>query len=132
MRGHSFTITKTFDEEDVTEYQGLYITGGRTPEYIRLNQKVLELTRHFCDNNLPIAAICHGIQVLFAAGVTESRTLTCYLAVLPDMIIAGGKYKEVLPTEMVKDGNLIMSPARPDHQGLVRGFYEMLGIMIIM
>lgn len=132
LRGHNFTLTKTFDEVNVEEYQGLYITGGRAPEYIRLNQKVLEFTRYFFDKNLPVAAICHGIQVLVAAGVTSKRTLTCYPAVSPDVTCAGGAYKEVLPTEAVTDGNLITSPAWPGHQALLSGFYEMLGIKISM
>ncbi|TPP44652.1 DJ-1/PfpI family protein [Leishmania donovani] len=101
VRGHNFIIRNPFDEVNVVEYQGLYITGERTPKYIRLSQKVFQFTRHFFNHNLPVAATC----------VTESRTLTCYPAVSPGMIIAGGKYKEVLPTEMVKDGSLITSPA---------------------
>ncbi|CAG9582746.1 putative PFPI/DJ-1-like protein [Leishmania major strain Friedlin] len=103
MRGHSFIIRKTFDEVDVVECQGLYITGGRVPQYIRLKQKVLEFTRRFFNHNLPVAALCHGIRVLVAAGVTESRTLTCYPALSPGVRVAGGKYKEVLPTETVND-----------------------------
>jgi protease I len=130
LRGHNFTITKSFDEVNASEYQGLYITGGRAPEYIRLNQKIIEWTRHFFDNKLPVAAICHGIQVLVAANVVKSRTLTCYPAVSPDVTIAGGAYKEVPPTEAVVDGNLITSPAWPGHQAILREFYKLLGINI--
>ncbi|KAG5492275.1 hypothetical protein GH5_01192 [Leishmania sp. Ghana 2012 LV757] len=90
LRDHNFFITKTFDEVDAREYQGLHVCGGRAPEYIRLNQKVLELTRYFFNKNLPVAAICHGIQVLIAAGVTKSRTMVCYSAVSPDLKISGG------------------------------------------
>ncbi|KAG5466441.1 hypothetical protein LSCM4_01592 [Leishmania orientalis] len=132
QRGHHFFITKTFDEVDAREYQGLYVCGGSAPEYIPLNQKVLELTRYFFDKNLPVAAISHGIQVLIAAGITKSRTMTCYPAVSPDLKIAGGEYKEVLHTEAVTDGNLITSPAWLGHQALLSGFYKLLGIKISM
>ncbi|KPA86474.1 putative PFPI/DJ-1-like protein putativecysteine peptidase Clan PC(C) family C56 [Leptomonas pyrrhocoris] len=130
LRGHNFTITKDFDTVNVEEYRGLYITGGRAPEYIRLNQKIIEWTRHFFDKNLPVAAICHGIQVLVAANVVKSRTLTCYPAVSPDVTVGGGAYKEVPPNEAVLDGNLVTSPAWPGHQAILREFYKMLGIKI--
>lgn len=130
LRGHNFTITKSFDEVNVEEYQGLYITGGRAPEYIRLNPKIIEWTRFFFDKKLPVAAICHGSQVLVAADVLKSRTVTCYPAVSPDITFAGGKYKEVPPAEAVLDGNLVTSPAWPGHPALLRDFYKMLGITI--
>lgn len=131
LRGHNFVINKSFDDVKVEEYQGLYITGGRAPEYIRLNQTILEWTRYFFDKKLPVAAICHGIQILVAANVVRERTLTCYPAVSPDVTVAGGQFKEVPPTEAVVDGNLVTSPAWPGHQAVLREFYKMLGIQII-
>lgn len=130
LRGHNFTITKTFDEVNLADYAGLYITGGRAPEYIRLNAKVLEMTRYFFDKKLPVAAICHGIQVLTAAGVVKGRTLTAYAAVGPEVTLAGGTYKDIPPTDAVKDGNLVTSPAWPGHQKLLSEFYHMLGVKI--
>lgn len=132
LRGHNFTITKSFDEIEIQEYSGLYITGGRAPEYIRLNEKVLEYTRYFFQHNLPVAAICHGIQVLVSAGVLNSRTVTCYPACSPDVSLAGGVYKEVSADDAIDDGNLITSPAWPGHIAILRGFYKKLGIQVIV
>lgn len=128
--GHNFTLTYDFDKVKPEDYEGLFIVGGRAPEYIRLNQRVLELTRHFFDKNKAVAAVCHGMQVLNAAGVTKGRTLTAYPAVGPDVTIAGGNYKEVAVNEAVVDGNLITSPAWPGHPQLIRKFLEVLGAKI--
>lgn len=130
LRGHNFTISKNFDDVKLEEYVGLYITGGRAPEYIRLNQKVLEYTRYFFDKNLPVAAICHGIQVLTAAHVVKGRTLTCYAAVAPEVELAGGTYKNIAPTQAITDGNLTTSPAWPGHQALLSEYYKLLGVTI--
>lgn len=130
LRGHNFAISKDFNKVDLNEYVGLYITGGRAPEYIRLNPRVLEYTRHFFEKNLPVAAICHGIQVLTAAEVVKGRTLTCYPAVSPEIKLAGGTYKEVSATQAVTDGNLTTSPAWPGHQEILKEFYKLLGVKI--
>ncbi|MBU0909190.1 MAG: DJ-1/PfpI family protein, partial [Proteobacteria bacterium] len=86
--GHNFMLTATFDEVKAEEYDGLVIPGGRAPEYLRLNDKVLAMTRHFAEANKPIAAICHGPQVLAAAGVVKGKTCIAYPAVLPDLATA--------------------------------------------
>lgn len=130
LRGHNFTINKDFDAADAADYDGLYITGGRAPEYIRLQPKVLEITKHFFDTNKPVAAICHGIQVLTAAGVVQGRTLTAYAAVGPEVTLAGGHYRDVAPTDAVTDGNLTTSPAWPGHPAILREFYQLLDIKI--
>ena len=130
LRGHNFTINKSFEAVKLEEYSGLYVAGGRAPEYIRLNPKVLEYTRYFFEKNLPAAAICHGIQILTAAGVVKGRTLTAYPAVGPEITLAGGTYKEVAPTETVTDGNLVTSPAWPGHQTILNAFYKLLGLKI--
>ncbi len=129
-RGHNFEINKDFDTVNPADYDGLYVTGGRAPEYIRLEPKVLEYTRHFFEANKPVAAICHGIQILTAAGVVKGRTLTAYAAVGPEVILAGGNYKNVAPTEAVVDGNLATSPAWPGHPAILKAFYQLLGISI--
>lgn len=130
LRGHNFVITKDFDKVKLEEYSGLYITGGRAPEYIRLNPKVLEYTRYFFEKNLPVAAICHGIQVLTAANVVKGKTLTCYAAVAPEVTLAGGTYKSIAPAETIVDGNLATSPAWPGHQTLLSAYYKLLGVKI--
>lgn len=129
-QGHNFTINKNFEDVNPEAYDGLYVCGGRAPEYIRLNEKVLEYTRHFFDNDKPVAAICHGIQILTAAKVLEGRTLTAYPAIGPDIGLAGGTYKEVPSTEAVVDGNLVSSPAWPGHPAILKEFYKILGLKI--
>lgn len=113
LRGHNFTLNASFNETDPASYDGLYICGGRAPEYIRLNARVLEITRHFFETNKPVAAICHGIQILTAADVVRGRTLTAYPAVGPDITRAGGTWQDIPVTEAITDGNLTTSPARP-------------------
>lgn len=132
LRGHNFTINKDFDAVKLEEYAGLYITGGRAPEYIRLDPKVIEYTRYFFDKNLPVAAICHGIQILTAANVVKDRTLTCYVAVGPEVTLAGGNYKDIPATDAITDGNLTTSPAWPGHPAILREFYKLLGVKIDM
>ena len=130
LRGHNFTLNKSFDAVKPEDYAGLYITGGRAPEYIRLDPKVIEYTRYFFEKNLPVAAVCHGIQILTAAKVVKDRTLTCYVAVGPEVTLAGGNYKDVPATEAVTDGNLTTSPAWPGHPAVLREFYKLLGVKI--
>lgn len=130
LRGHNFQINKTFDDVQLDDYNGLYVCGGRAPEYIRLNDKVLAYTRHFFENNKPVAAICHGIQILTAAEVVKNRTLTAYPAVGPEITLAGGNYKEIDADKAITDGNLATSPAWPGHPALLKEFYQLLGITI--
>ena len=130
LRGHNFTINKDFDSVKLSDYAGLYITGGRAPEYIRLNPKILEYTRYFFEHKLPVAAICHGIQILTAANVVKGKILTCYDAVGPEVTLAGGNYKKIAPTEAIVDQNLVTSPAWPGHQKLLAAFYPLLGVKI--
>lgn len=130
LRGHNFTLNKTFDNVKLEDYAGLYITSGRAPEYIRLDPKVIEYTKYFFEKNLPVAAICHGIQVLTAADVVRGKTLTCYVAVGPEVKLAGGNYKDIPATEAITDGNLTTSPAWPGHPAILKEFYKLLGVKI--
>lgn len=130
LRGHNFMLNKTFDEVNAEDYDGLYVCGGRAPEYIRLNDKVLDITRHFFEADKPVAAICHGIQILTVAGVLNGRTLTAYPAIGPDIALAGGTYKDIPVNEAITDGNLTTSPAWPGHPAILREFYKLLGLKI--
>lgn len=130
LRGHNFAINKDFDSVNLEEYDGLYIAGGRSAEYIRLNERVLEITRWFFEKDKPVAAICHGIQVLTAAQVLKGRTLTAYVAVGPDIELAGGTWKNIPADQAVVDGNLVTSPAWPGHQAILMEFYRLLGIKV--
>ncbi|MCT1531517.1 DJ-1/PfpI family protein [Sphingobacterium daejeonense] len=132
LRGHNFAINKDFDSVNTDDYDGLYIAGGRSAEYIRLNKRVLEITKDFFDKDKPVAAICHGIQVLTAAKVLNGRTLTAYVAVGPDIELAGGTWKNIPADQAVVDGNLVTSPAWPGHQNILKEFYKLLGIKITL
>jgi len=129
-RGHNFTLNYTFDNVKPEEYDALVISGGRAPEYIRLNPRVLEIVRHFAEANKPIAAICHGIQVLTAADVVKGKKLTAYPAVGPEVKAAGGEYVEVRVDQAVVDGNLVTAPAWPAHPEWLKKFLEVLGTKI--
>ena len=95
------------------DYDALLVPGGRSPEYLRLNPQVLELVRHFTRHEKPIAAVCHGLQLLATAGVLKGRTCTAYAACGPDVTSAGGTYVEVPVDKAYVEGNLITAPARP-------------------
>ena len=131
-RGHNFAINATFEEINPQDYDGLVIPGGRAPEYIRLNEDVLNIVRHFATANKPIASICHGQQVLAAAGVVEGKLCTAYPAVKPDLMRAGAKWGEVNETfsNAYVDGNLVTAAAWPGHPEWMRKFLELLGSKI--
>ncbi len=125
--GHNFSINYDFDQVNLDDYAGLVIAGGRAPEYLRLNPKVLEMTRHFFEHNKPVAAICHGAQILSAAGVLKGRKLTAYPAVGPEVTLAGAEYQNIGVDEAFVDGNLVSSPAWPGHPAFMRAFIKLLG-----
>ncbi len=130
--GHNFTLNATFDDVKPEDYDGLVIPGGRAPEYIRLNPRVLDMVRHFAEAKKPIASICHGQQVLVAAGVVHGRTCTAYPAVKPDLTAAGASWADVNETftNAVVDGNLVTAPAWPAHPEWMRKFLELMGSRI--
>lgn len=129
-RGHNFTLNATLAEINAADYDGLVIPGGRAPEYIRLHAPVLEVVQSFAQARKPIAAICHGIQVLTTAGVVQGRSCTAYAACGPDITAAGGKYVEIPVDGVHVDGNLITAPGWPAHSVLLAAFLKALGIRI--
>lgn len=130
--GHNFTLNATFSEVDAASYDALVIPGGRAPEYLRLNDDVLDTVRHFSETNKPIAAICHGLQILAAAGVLAGRTCTAYPACGPEVALAGGEYKEIDVSAACVDGNLVTAPAWPAHPAWIAEFVKVLGAEIII
>ena len=128
--GHNFSLNYSFDDVNVTDYCGLVIAGGRAPEYLRLNSKVIEIVQYFFSKNLPVAAICHGIQILTAADVVKGRKLTAYPAVGPEVTLAGGEFQNIPVNGAYVDGNLVTSPAWPAHPNFIREFLKVLGAKI--
>ncbi|MGD2177150.1 MAG: DJ-1/PfpI family protein [Anaerolineae bacterium] len=129
-RGHNFTLNASFEDVNAEDYDALVIPGGRAPEYIRLNDRVLDMVRHFAEADKPIAAICHGPQLLAAAGVLEGRGCSAYPAVGPDVKRAGGEYADVAVDEAHVDGNLVTAPAWPAHPDWLAKFLAVLGTTI--
>lgn len=131
-RGHNFMINADFEKIKYEEYDALVIPGGRAPEYLRLNEKVLDIVRYFVTSGKPVAAICHGIQLLTAADVVKGRTLTAYPAVKAEILLAGGKWCEVNKSfsNACVDGNIVTAPAWPAHPEWIRKFLELLGTKI--
>lgn len=130
--GHNFALNATFANVKPEEYDALVIPGGRAPEYIRLNAGVIALVRHFAEAGKPIAAICHGAQLLAAAGVIKGRKVSAYPAVGPDVALAGGEYADIPVDKAVVDGNLVTAPAWPAHPDWLAKFFQVLGAQIIL
>ena len=128
--GHNFTLNFSFNNVVVEEYDGLVIAGGRAPEYLRLNKKIIDVVKHFFLTNKPVAAICHGIQILTAADVVKGRKLTAYPAVGPEVTLAGGEYQAISVDGAYVDGNLVTSPAWPAHPNFIREFLKIMGATI--
>jgi len=128
--GHNFVLNYSFDDVVTGNYSGLVIAGGRAPEYLRLHKKVLEIVQYFFEKDLPVAAICHGIQILTAAGVVKGRKLTAYPAVGPEVTLAGGDFQSIPVDGAFVDGNLVTSPAWPAHPAFIREFLKIMGAKI--
>jgi protease I len=128
--GHNFALNATFADVKEQEYDALVIPGGRAPEYIRLDPRVLEIVRHFATANKPIAAICHGAQLLAAAGVLKGKSCSAYPACGPDVTSSGGTFAEIGIDQAHTDGNLVTAPAWPAHPAWLAQFLKVLGTKI--
>jgi protease I len=128
--GHQFTLNASFDDIDAASYDALAIAGGRAPEYLRLNARVLEVVKHFAAHDKPIAAVCHGAQVLAAADVIRGKRVSAYPACAPEVRMAGGEYAEIPIDAAVTDGKLVTAPAWPAHPEWLRQFVAVLGTRI--
>lgn len=128
--GHYFVLNASFADVNPAAYDALVLAGGRAPEYLRLNKKVIDMVKHFAQAGKPIAAVCHGIQILTAADVVRGRRLTAYPAVEPEVTLAGGTYEAVNVYEAVTDGNLVTAPAWPAHPQWMAAFLKVLGTQI--
>jgi protease I len=124
--GHRFTLNATFADIEPRNYDGLVIPGGRAPEYLRLNPRVIEMIQHFSAANKPIAAICHAAQLLAAARVIHGKRVSAYPACAPEVEMAGGSYAAIHVTDAVTDGKLVTAPAWPAHPAWLAQFQQVL------
>jgi protease I len=125
-RGHNFTLNATFAEVQLSEYDALIVPGGRAPEYLRLNARVVNLVKHFHDARKPIAALCHGPQLLATAGAIRGKKVSAYPACAPEVESAGGTFVSVGFTEAFVDGLLVTGPAWTAHPAWLARFLEVL------
>lgn len=132
--GHNFAINYDFAKVNTTDYVGLVVPGGRAPEYLRLNQRVLDIVREFDAAKKPIAAVCHGPQILVSAGVLKGKRSTAYIAVKPDVEGAGSTWADINATftNAVVDGHLVTAPAWPAHPEWIAAFVKLLGAKITL
>jgi protease I len=128
--GHNFHLNATFAEVKPENYDALVIPGGRAPEYLRLNTEVLAMVRHFFTADKPVAAICHGAQILSAAGVLAGKSCSCYPAVAPEVTAAGGTYADIPVDQAHTSGKLVTAPAWPAHPAWMAQFLVVLGTKI--
>lgn len=128
--GHNFTLNATFAGVNPEDYDALVIPGGRAPEYLRLNEGVLKMVRHFANSGKPIAAVCHGLQILAAAGVLKGRACSGYPAVGPEIRACGGEYVDLAMDKAHVDRNLVTAPAWPAHPDWMAKFLKVLGTRI--
>ena len=124
--GHLFKLNASFDQIQPENYDALVIPGGRAPEYLRLNDRVIQIVQHFANDNKPIAAICHGAQLLAAADVLQGKRCSAYPACQLEVIRAGGEYAEITADDAIIDGNLVSAPAWPAHPRWLALFQKLL------
>ena len=128
--GHNFTLNATFAEAEAKDYHALMLTGGRAPEYLRLDPRVIALVRAFAAEDKPIAAICHAVQILAAADVLRGRRVSGYAVCAPEVRLAGGEYVETPPDGAIRDGNLVTGFAWPAHPQWLSLFLAALGARV--
>lgn len=129
-RGHNFTLNAAFDDVKEQQYDALMVPGGRAPEYLRLNSRVLDIVRHFARENKPIAAICHGPQLLAAANILKGKRVSAYPACAPEVELTGATFAKIAIDGAVTDGNLVTAPAWPAHPAWLAQFLAVLGTKI--
>lgn len=130
--GHNFALNADFADVNASDFDALLIPGGRAPEYLRLNAKVLALVQEINAANKPIAAVCHGAQLLSAAGVLEGRECSAYPACAPEITLAGGRYMDIPVDQAHVQGNLVTAPAWPAHPAWLAAFIQLLGAQITL
>ncbi|WP_320158102.1 DJ-1/PfpI family protein [Psychrobacter fjordensis] len=125
-RGHNFVLNASFADINVADYDALYLPGGRAPEYLRLNAKVIAMIQHFANTNKPIASVCHGPQMLTAAGVLKGKKVSAYPSCQPEIEMAGAEYVKLPMDGAITDGQLVTAPAWPAHPAMLKQFVALL------
>ena len=121
--GYHIEAEVAFRNVDPTEYAGLFISGGRAPEYLRYDQDLIRITRHFFAAKKPVAVVCHGIEILSAAGVIQGRTVTTVGKCALDCAQGGGEYVD---KPVIVDGNLVTARTWHDNTPFLKQFMKML------
>ncbi|QDS98532.1 DJ-1/PfpI family protein [Adhaeretor mobilis] len=131
-RGHNFAVNTDWQSVKEADYDGLVIPGGRSPEYLRLDERVLEIVRDFAKHEKPLAATCHAAYVLTAANVVREKKCQAYPTLRPELELAGAVWVE--PSEGLDsvhvDGHLVTAPAWPANANWMREFARLLGIAL--
>ena len=128
--GHNFVLNATFAEARAEGYDALMIAGGRAPEYLRLDNRLIDIVRSFASQEKPIAAICHAAQILAAADVIRGRQVSGYSACAPEVRLAGGEFVDTAPDRAIRDGNLVTGFAWSAHPQFLALFLEVLGTRV--
>jgi protease I len=128
--GHQFALNADFDQVEVSGYDALVVAGGRAPEYLRLNGKVIDLVRGFAQAGKPIAAVCHGAQLLAAADVIRGKKISAYPACAPEVKMAGAEYADIPIDDAITDGQFVTAPAWPAHPQWLAQLLQKLGTEI--
>ena len=128
--GHNFVLNATFAEARAEGYEALMIAGGRAPEYLRLDNRLIYIVWSFASQEKPIAAICHAAQILAAADVIRGRQVSGYSACAPEVRLAGGEFVGTAPDRAVRDGNLVTGFAWSAHPQFLTLFLEVLGTRV--
>lgn len=131
-RGHNFAINYDFSQVNTGHYVGLVIPGGRAPEYLRNTPRVLEIVREFDAQKKPIAAVCHGAQILAAADIIRGKKCSAYPACAAEVTLAGGHYQDLAVDSAVTDGHLVTAPAWPAHPAWMAQFIKALGATVTL
>jgi protease I len=121
--GYHLQATIAFRDVDPTEYAGLFLSGGRAPEYLRYDQDLIEITRHFFEEGKPVASVCHGIEILSAAKVITGRTVTTVAKCKFDAEQGGARYVD---EPFLVDGNLVTARTWHDNTPFMKAFVGML------
>ncbi|WP_088459338.1 DJ-1/PfpI family protein [Acinetobacter soli] len=129
-RGHNFAINYNFENVQPDHYVGLVIPGGRAPEYLRMNARVIAIVQAFDQAKKPIAAVCHGAQILAAADILKGKTCSAYPACAAEVKLAGGTFADISVTDAVTDGHLVTAPAWPAHPEWLAQFIKALGATV--